>query len=133
MLIEIIALILFGILAYQDLKTHKVNNVLIFLLWLPAFMLAPNYLLAAFISLGFVNEVLAHFRSHIVGWGDVLMFGPFVAVMAALGHYQYLMGLFAFGTCLMASSIGKKKLPLGTVFFLIYAITLLVSTWHNGG
>ena len=131
MLIELAALVLLAILGYQDLKTHKVNNVLIFLLWLPAMILAPNYLVAAFVALGFVNEVLAHFHSPIVGWGDVLMFGPFVALMAALGYYQYLIGLMMFGASLTTSCIGKKKIPIGAIFFLTYMVILLISIWHN--
>lgn len=127
MIVELIALILFGVLGYQDWKTHKVNNALIFLLWIPACILSPIYLLSAFIALGLCNEVIARFFGPMVGWGDVLMFGPFIAILTALGLPYAIGGYYVFALCLIATYVWKKKIPLGAVFFLTYSFCLLVS------
>jgi len=121
---EFIALVLFAILGLQDLKTRKVDNILIFLLWLPAVVLSPNDLLGWFIALGLLNEVVARFCGPIVGWGDVLMFGPFMAVLGALGGIYAGFGLLMFGLCLVLGF--KKKIPLGTVFFAIYLLSAAI-------
>jgi len=127
MLWQFAALSLFWVLGVQDFRTKRVNNIIVLLLWIPSMALQPIYLLSTFIVLALGNEIVFSIQKKpLCGWGDVLMFGPYIALLMDLGYFYAAIGYFAFALALAYTAIIKNKVPLGMVFFLFYFVSSIV-------